>query len=228
MEKVAKGRLLRLQTQIHERLGDDVRYSIKKTKQLPEGNRLETIVATAMGDGLVDLVREYRFELFRYIEAQLNPFVRKYEAILGEINYLFDPKAYQEEAAKSGILSTNYTLLAQNIKEKILSQKPKNSSSALEEVRKVIAQGFEPIQLRVLPLLFQSGEEMVLEIQKHIQKPIQERVEKIEQENRSLEDALLHVSQDRGMLGKRLENLKVQLSQIQALKREIASCMEVA
>jgi hypothetical protein len=228
MEQVAKGKLARLQAQIHERLNDDVRYCVKKTKQLPESNRLETIITTAMGDGLVDLVREYRFELFKYLQTQLLPFVRKHEVILGEIDFQFDPKAYQEEAAKSGILSTNYTLLAQNTRQHILAQKPKNASVAMESARQVIAKGFEPIQSRVLPLLRQSGEDMIARIKECIGQPILEATQKMEEESASLERALLHVSQDSKASLKRDKLLKARLAQIETIRSQILSIMEVA
>ena len=227
MEQTAKGRLSRLQTQIYERLSDDVRYSIKKTKQLPKGTRLETIVTTAIGDGLVDSVREYRFELFQYVQSQLLPFVRKHEEILGEIEFQFDPKAYQEEAAKSGILSTNYTLLAQNIKEFILSQKPKNVNITIENVRQIIAQGFEPIQSRVLPLLHESGEKLIKGAKEKIDQPILQAIQKMEQESTSLERVLLHVSKDASKSEKRDRLLKGRLEELKTIQSKVLSIMEV-
>lgn len=228
MEKVAKGRLARLQTQIGERLADDVRYSIKKTKKYPNASRLEAIVATAMADGLVDLVREYRFGLFEYMQKQIAPFIRKYGEILGQLNYEFDPKAYQEEAAKSGILSTNYSLLAQNTQQAILSQKMKNASVGLENARHVILKGFESIESRVLPLLYQSGQKMALEAHECIQKPIEQAMQKIQQESESLEAVLLHVKQDRTSVKLRIENINEKMEQIKVYKDQIISCMEVA
>lgn len=228
MQNVAKGKLKRLQNQIHERLSSDVLYSIKKSKKYPAKSRLETIVATTMSDGLIDLVREYRFMLFKYLDAKLSSFTYKHKGVLKEIEFGFDPKAYQEEAAKSGILSTNHTILSQNAAQTILAQKSKNANVGLENLKKVIAEGFEPIELRVIPLLEKSGMNMILELNKSINTPIETAVNGMLLESKNLEAALLHVKKDSTSSKKRIEFLEDQIKVIKTLKDQITSCMKVA
>ena len=70
-----------LQTVVRERVVSDVRYSYEKTKKKPEDSRIKVIIETAIKDGILDIVREYRYKLSQKCETLYEQMQEQYEGL---------------------------------------------------------------------------------------------------------------------------------------------------
>ena len=68
LQNFLKSELLELQTTIRQRVVTDVRYSLEQTKKVPQNSRITSIVETAFKDGIIDIVRDYRYKLIKKLQ----------------------------------------------------------------------------------------------------------------------------------------------------------------
>ncbi len=60
---------LELKTRIKQRVVSDVRYSLQESNTTPKPSRIEAIIQTAIKDGIIDIVRDYRYKLIKKIHS---------------------------------------------------------------------------------------------------------------------------------------------------------------
>ena len=65
LETFLQSELIELQNVIKKRVVNDVRYSFEKTKKRPENSRIKVIVETAIKDGIIDVIRDYRYKFIK-------------------------------------------------------------------------------------------------------------------------------------------------------------------
>lgn len=65
LETFLQSELLELQNIIKQRVVNDTRYSLEKTKKRPENARVKVIVETAIKDGIIDVIRDYRYKFIK-------------------------------------------------------------------------------------------------------------------------------------------------------------------
>ena len=207
MEKLSKTKFSSLQTILKDRLKDDLIYSLKKESIAPEEERVETLVQFTIKDGLIDLAREYRFEFYKYISKELDSFSRSSGDLICEIFYEFDPKAYQKEAAKDGILSANHQLFAQDLAKLISKTKQKKVDDTLLKLESKIHINFNLLEEKILPLILKSGERMIDEVNLLVTKKVEDENKELLNETKALENAIKYSNLSDEDLGKALAKI---------------------
>lgn len=118
--KFAHQKLDTLQAVLKRRIIDDVSYEFSKNKKAPKEDRIASIVETAMKDGMVDLIRDYRYEFEKKMQSMLEYMDAKYgEFQQSEARIALDAKAFCEEHLGALLVFKNNTILAQNMNEAI-------------------------------------------------------------------------------------------------------------
>ena len=67
LETFLQSELLELQNIIKQRVVNDTRYSLEKKKR-PENARVKVIVETAIKDGIIDVIRDYRYKFIKNLK----------------------------------------------------------------------------------------------------------------------------------------------------------------
>ena len=62
LEAFLQSELIELQNVIKQRVISDVRHSFEKTKKRPDDSRIKVIIQTAIKDGIIDVIRDYRYK----------------------------------------------------------------------------------------------------------------------------------------------------------------------
>ncbi|MDR1555137.1 MAG: dynamin family protein [Campylobacteraceae bacterium] len=117
-----------LRNKIFSRVYDDVRYELNKNKKKPSNERIAYIVESGLKDGMIDLVRDFRFGFHKKIlsaEERLSEFFENVKTDVGVLK--FDAKAFFENQANG--VNLNFSVLVL----KILTSLKKCSKSTLEE-----------------------------------------------------------------------------------------------
>lgn len=137
LETFLEAELIDLQSVIKQRVVSDVRYSFQKTKKRPENSRIKVIVETAIKDGIIDVIRDYRYKFIKKSQTIGEQCEQKYSDLgfsLGNKNETFDAIGFFQDDFKSGFLtSSNEVLVTQ-----IVSAVSKSKDSKLEELSRDI------------------------------------------------------------------------------------------
>jgi predicted GTPase len=131
LQKFAYNRLDTLQNVVKRRITDDVTYEFSKNKRAPKEERIGSIIETAIKDGMVDLVRDYRYEFQKKMQSSLEYMDAKYgEFKMEGAAPMFDAKAFCDEHLGSLLIFKNSTVVIAGANDAI-KKYGKNDLSAL-------------------------------------------------------------------------------------------------
>ncbi|MFK5880668.1 MAG: dynamin family protein [Sulfurospirillum sp.] len=114
------------------RIIDDVSYGMRKNKKIPKKERIDYMVETALKDGLIDLIREYRYEFQKRMKNSFDILTRalRFDFEGGE-NLIFDSREFFERNFKTLKIFQNRSVLLAKIYE-IITRHAKKSPQKLE------------------------------------------------------------------------------------------------
>ncbi len=124
--------LLDLQNIIKQRVFSDVRYSFEKTKQKPKSSRIKIIIQTAINDGIIDIIRDFRYKFIKKSQSIGEICEQKYQEYgftLGHKNDNFDALTFFKDDFKNGFLTSSNEILI----SKIINEVSKSKSKTLNE-----------------------------------------------------------------------------------------------
>ncbi|MDR0407464.1 MAG: dynamin family protein [Campylobacteraceae bacterium] len=117
-----------LRDRIFSRVYDDVKYELNKNKKKPSEERIAYIVESGLKDGMIDLIRDFRFGFSKKalnIEEKLSTF---FEDVNMDLDIQkFDAKAFLE--SQTGGITLNFSILI----SKVLTSLKKCSKSSIEQ-----------------------------------------------------------------------------------------------
>ncbi len=122
-----------LQTIIKQRVFSDVKYSFEKTKKRPQSSRIKVIVQTAIKDGIIDVIRDYRYKFIKKSQSIGELSEQKYKDfgfLIDRKNENFDAMGFFKDDFKSGFLSSSNEVLI----TKIIKEVEKSKSNKLNEL----------------------------------------------------------------------------------------------
>lgn len=129
LETFLESELIDLQVIIKQRVISDVRYSFEKTKKRPESSRIKVIVETAIKDGIIDIIRDYRYKFIKKSQSIGEQCEQKYHDFgfsIGHKNDNFDARGFFQDDFKAGFLtSSNEVLISQIVNAVSLSKSNK-------------------------------------------------------------------------------------------------------
>ncbi|RXJ97857.1 ATP-binding protein [Arcobacter sp. CECT 8986] len=139
LETFLTSELIELQTVIKQRVVGDVRYTYEKEKKKPEDARTKSIIQTAIKDGIIDIIRDYRYKFIKKSQNIGEICEQKYHDFgftIGHKNDNFDARGFFQEDFKSGFLTTSNDILI----SKIVNAVNKSKANKLEDLDSKIEQ----------------------------------------------------------------------------------------
>lgn len=134
LQKFANNRLDTLQNVVKRRITDDVSYEFSKNKKAPKEERIGSIIETAIKDGMVDLVRDYRYEFQKKMQSSLEYMDAKYGEFKSDAGaHHFDARAFCEEHLGSLLIFKNSTVIIAGVNDAI-KKYGKNDLSTLSSL----------------------------------------------------------------------------------------------
>ena len=149
LETFLQSELMDLQTVIKQRVVGDVRYSFEKTKKRPENTRIRVIVETAIKDGIIDVIRDYRYKFIKKSQTIGEQCEQKYQDLgftIGHKNENFDARGFFQDDFKTGFLTSNNEVLITQIIEAISKAKDSKLNELDREVELLIKNQFTSIE----------------------------------------------------------------------------------
>uniref|UniRef100_UPI004048E0C0 dynamin family protein n=1 Tax=Aliarcobacter sp. TaxID=2321116 RepID=UPI004048E0C0 len=149
LETFLQSELIELQTVIKQRVVSDVRYSFEKTKKRPENSRIKVIVETAIKDGIIDVIRDYRYKFIKKSQTIGEQCEQKYHDMgftIGHKNENFDARGFFQDDFKSGFLTSNNEVLISQVIEAVSKSKESKMNELDREIELLIKNQFTSIE----------------------------------------------------------------------------------
>ena len=149
LETFLQSELIELQTVIKQRVVGDVRYSFEKTKKRPENSRIKVIVETAIKDGIIDVIRDYRYKFIKKSQTIGEQCEQKYHDLgftIGHKNENFDARGFFQDDFKSGFLTSNNEVLISQVIDAVNKAKDSKLHELDREVELLIKNQFTSIE----------------------------------------------------------------------------------
>jgi predicted GTPase len=162
LEKFTDERFVNLKDIIKSRILDDVSYEVRKNKKLPKKERLAYMIEVGIKDGLIDLLRDYRYEFQKKMQTVSEDVklsfeklesIKEHKDLLRYDNDKFDSRDFFDQNFKEFLVFKNADALHVKTNEAI----KKYAKKSLEDLE------------RALDLLFQDEiENLKLMMQKKL------------------------------------------------------------
>ncbi|QDM00553.1 dynamin family protein [Aliarcobacter butzleri] len=149
LETFLESELIDLQTVIKQRVVSDVKYSFEKIKKRPENSRIKVIVETAIKDGIIDVIRDYRYKFIKKSQSIGEQCEQKYHDLgfaIGHKNENFDARGFFQEDFKSGFLTSNNEILISQIIDAVSKSKDSRINELDREIEALVATQFTSIE----------------------------------------------------------------------------------
>ena len=149
LETFLEAELVDLQNIIKQRVVSDVRYSFEKTKKRPESARIKVIVETAIKDGIIDVIRDYRYKFIKKSQTIGEQCEQKYSDMgfsLGNNNENFDAMGFFQDDFKSGFLTSSNEVLVTQIVNVVSKAKNSKIEELSREIENYIKNEFQSIE----------------------------------------------------------------------------------
>lgn len=175
-----------LQTILRERVVSDVRYAYQTSKKIPESSRTEVIIQTAFKDGIIDIVRDYRYRLVKKFEEVSEQYGIKYKnAALPQAEF-FDAETFFGDAFSRGFLTQNNSLFIQNIQDVIQRSKAKALPAMDMQIKEIVKVRFLPLEEEIREKLKQLTLVFIEKFVDSLEEPLLEEESFLVQEEKHL------------------------------------------
>lgn len=131
LENISKNKMTSLKSIAKRRVVDDVSYELRKNKTKPKESRISYIIETAIKDGFIDLLRDYRYQFQKKIENSFEKIGRDFEDFLQESSTKKDAKEFFERHFSDLNLVNSNAILIKQVNTAIKSH-PKKDIEGLD------------------------------------------------------------------------------------------------
>jgi len=149
LESFLEAELIDLKNVIKQRVISDVRYSFEKTKKRPESSRIKVIVETAIKDGIIDVIRDYRYKFIKKSQIIGEQCEQKYHDMgftVGSKNENFDAISFFQDDFKAGFLTASNEVLISQIVSAVAQSKASKLQETAREIESFIKNEFKSIE----------------------------------------------------------------------------------
>lgn len=149
LETFVESELIELQNVIKQRVISDVRYSFEKTKKRPENSRIKVIVETAIKDGIIDVIRDYRYKFIKKSQTIGEQCEQKYHDFgfsIGHKNDNFDARGFFQDDFKAGFLTGNNEVLINQVISAVSKSKANKINELDREIESFVKDQFKSIE----------------------------------------------------------------------------------
>lgn len=193
LETFIKNELLDLQNIIKQRVFNDVKYSFEKTKKRPENERVKIIIQTAIKDGIIDVIRDYRYKFIKKSQDIGEICEQKYHDfgfVLSHKNDNFDARGFFQDEFKAGFLTTSNDILINKILQEVNQVKANKLVEFDRTIEGFIKSEFEPIEQSIKEKAKTVSQLLIENFFKELQEPLVIFEQKLIKDEKALQHRL--------------------------------------
>ncbi len=193
LETFLNTELLDLKNVIKQRVFNDVKYSFEKTKKRPENSRIKSIVETAIKDGIIDIIRDYRYKFIKKSQNIGEICEQKYQDlgfVIGHKNDNFDARGFFQDDFKAGFLTSSNDVLISKIVSEVQKSKANKLSELNKNIETYIKEEFSPIEKNILQKANSVSQVLIDNFFNEITEPLKVFEHKLEKDEKSLQERI--------------------------------------
>ena len=216
--RFAEGKLETLKRIIKQRILDDVSYEERKNRKKPDQERLKTMVEFGMKDGIIDLVRDYRFQFQKRMASSMENIASHYESFKTHEQtnpHTFDAKGYFEEHFGGAFLSGSNAVLIEQVLIAVKSAKKGDLEGLDRELDRAFTVAIMALSTQLMPTLQQVNGHLLSGFTELVFAPARTMEAAMRDEEEELTKQIV-------LLETRADDAKVRLNQLYAKVERLA------
>ncbi|MCP4970160.1 MAG: ATP-binding protein [Arcobacter sp.] len=193
LETFLSTELLDLQNIIKQRVFSDVKYSYEKSKKKPPSSRIKTIVETAIKDGIIDIIRDYRYKFIKKSQSIGEICEQKYQDlgfVIGHKNDNFDAIGFFKDDFKTGFLTSSNDILVSKIVNEVSKSKANKLPELDRNIYNFIKEEFTDIEKTIKEKANKISQLLIDNFFKEISEPLKVFEHKLKKDEKSLQDRI--------------------------------------
>ena len=212
LQKAASEKFRSLQNLLTRRIMDDVRYSLRKEKKKPLPQRVETMIHTGLQDGLIDLLRDYRYGFQKRMDQLLESMAREFEAFS-------DIAEEEQESAKALfekyldllLLTDSHAVLTAKINQVIAKSSPKKMDETEGQILQAFSEALEALEEKFQARVTVLNSDLLEAFEMRYKQPLLRAAQEREAEEILLKKSLERVRESRYDAKERMQKIESQL-----------------
>ncbi|MCF6172490.1 MAG: dynamin family protein [Campylobacteraceae bacterium] len=217
-------KLISLKDIIKTRVMDDVSYEIRKNKKLPQKQRVQYMVELGLKDGLIDLVRDYRYEFQKKMQISSEIIQRSFKDKIKSDDYKnqeFDAQEFFDKQFKSFTLFQNRDILLVKIYD-LIQKYAKNSLEKLDiNLDKILQVSIDELQKLLSIELLKTDEELLLNFLDINRQRVQRKEYKVKIKDDLLTTSMQTIKKSNRDKKQRLQIIRSKKEALSKIKEEI-------
>jgi len=114
LSNLSKNKLLALKALIKRRVVDDVSYELRKNKAAPKESRISYMIETGIKDGLIELLRDYKYQFQKKMENEFEKISKDFEDFSKNENIITEAKTFfKKHFSDLNVIDSNSILIKQ-------------------------------------------------------------------------------------------------------------------
>ena len=193
-----------------KRIVDDVKYEQHKHKRLPKEERIAYMVEMGLKEGILDLIRDYRYEFQKKMDGMLEHLALTYKQFgYGTEGAAFDAKAFCENHFRGTMMFKNTTVVVTKINASIRQYAGTEGTLLSQSIETLLHQEIEEIKHKLFALLEPLNQTLLEHLLEVSKKPAQNIEEEMKRQEALLLATLQTLCHDEHSAMKSLERLHV-------------------
>lgn len=223
LETFLQSEMLDLKNIIKQRVISDVRYSFEKTKKRPESSRIKVIIQTAIKDGIIDIIRDYRYKFIKKTQNIGEQCEQKYHDKGFSISKdgAFNAIEFFQNNFKSGFLTSNNDVLISQIINAVSKAKASKLSDLDGIIEEFIQKHFIPIQKDMEIKTKKISIELIETFFEVLNKPLENLKQKLKDDERILEEQINSFENNQENAGQISIKIHKNIKQINSFSKKI-------
>ncbi len=175
LETFLDTQMLRTKQKLQSRLIDDLIYALEKKNKQEFISTISRVLDGSIKDGLIDIIRDYRYKFIQKSEEVGHKIEKKYEEYTLDIeqrSQTFSALDLVNEHFKGGILHSNSDLVSSRVKKILDKATLKNISSLEVELDKELTEAFSLLQESLKQKASKISEGLIKEFFENIHQPL--------------------------------------------------------
>ncbi len=205
-----------LERLIFKRIVDDVHYERLKHKRNPKEERIAYMVEAGFKEGLLDVVRDYRYEFQKKMEALLEGLAHTYAQFgTQSFDVTFDAKTFCEEHFSGTLMFKNTSVVTSQINTAIRKFSANDATLLNQRIETLLHQEIEAITSKLLTILKALNENLLTHLLQVCETPAREIEEQMRRTEAILQESFHAIQQDEQSIHGALEHLHVRKKRLQ-------------
>lgn len=199
LEIFLEAQVFSIRQRLSSRLIDDFVYAVQKKNKKEFMSGLDMVLDLALKDGLIDIIREYRYKFIQKSESIAKKIEFQYESHDIKVGQSAEALGVLEminEHFKGGLIHASSVLLTSKLKRLFLSSTVQELSALQVDLDQVLQESFDNVLKGIKSKLETINEVLIQELFQNLSIPLERFEEKLDNESHLLSQSLVNYEKD--------------------------------